>query len=103
MSFLSTKTPLAGNGTVTLGPVQTDQADRITGIAFANVAGTVFVEQSFDGANFDLSTSIPVTANTGAAISVEIVAPFIQVRYVNGVGAQGTFRLYAHFSSAGAR
>lgn len=103
MAFLSTTTPLAGNGTVILGPVQTDLADRITGIAWADVAGTVFIEQSINNTNFDLSTSIPVTANTGVAISVELVAPYVRVRYVNGAGAQTAFRLSTRFTSAGAR
>lgn len=104
MAFLYSNTPLGGNGTVTLGPIQTDLADRITGTVFANVNGTLFIEQSSDGgANFDVSTSIAVVGGTGQGFSQELYAPFVRLRYVNGAGAQATFRLYSRFSSAGAR
>jgi len=103
MAFLNSTTPLAGNGTVTLGPVNTQLSDRIVGSVFADVAGTLYIEQSFDGTNFDISTSISVPANDGTGFSEELVAPNVRLRYVNGAAAQTAFRVYARFSSSGAR
>lgn len=68
---------------------------RITGTVFADQAGTLYVDQSSDGTNFDTTTSVSVTASTGAPFSVEVVAPYGRLRYVNGATAQTVFRLYA--------
>lgn len=103
MAFLSTTTPLAANGTVTLGPSLTDRADRIVGSAFSNQAGTLYIEQSYDSANWDVSTSVAIAAADGSGFSEELVAPYVRLRYVNGGTNQGTFRLSARFSSSGAR
>lgn len=102
MAFFSTQTALGSNGTITLGPGVTDRADRITGSVFADQAGTLYIEQSFDGSHWDVSTSISVTANDGNGFSEELVAPQVRVRYVNGGSAQGAFRLFSRYSSSGA-
>jgi hypothetical protein len=101
MAYFGTTTPLAANGTVTLGPRPTDRADRITGTVFSDQAGTLFIEQSSDGTNWDVSTSVPVTANDGSGFSEELVAPQVRLRYVNGATLQTSFRLFSRFSSAG--
>lgn len=93
---VSTTTPLGGAGTFTSSAQKaTMDAARIVGIAFADQAGTVYVDQSNDGTNWDLSSSFAVAANTGAGFSVELVAPNWRLRYTNGAAAQGTFRLGA--------
>ncbi|MEM4847321.1 MAG: hypothetical protein QW794_06160 [Thermosphaera sp.] len=61
---------------------------------FANQAGTLYVEQSPDGSNWDVSESISVSASVGVAVVREIAARYCRVRYVNGATAQTVFRLY---------
>lgn len=79
----------------------TDRADNISGMVFADQAGTVYIEQSADGVNWDISTSYPVTANNGKGFNEPLYGPYVRIRYVNGATAQGTFRLYSRFTSAG--
>lgn len=68
---------------------------RITGTVFADQAGTLNIDQSSDGTNWDYSTSVTVTASTKTNFSVEVVAPYARLRYVNGATIQTVFRLYA--------
>lgn len=87
--------PLGGNVTVILGPMQTDHAQIIAGSVFADQPGTLYVEQSFDGTNFDVSWSSAITASAGVGFNETLLAPIVQVRYVNGATAQGVLRLFA--------
>jgi len=61
---------------------------------FADQAGTLYIEQSPDGGNWDVTESISVSANVGVAVVREIAAGYARVRYVNGATAQTVFRLY---------
>jgi hypothetical protein len=90
-----TATPLAANGTTIAGPIQTDVYSQLCGSIFADQAGTLYVEQSFDnGAHFDISVPITVTANAGQSFNETIIAPVAQVRFVNGGTDQGVMRLF---------
>jgi hypothetical protein len=100
--FNGTKTPLAGAGTVTLD-LGAGREDWIVGRVFADQPGNIFIEQSMDGTNWDLSTTYAITASDGKGFKEEIFAPYVRVRYVNGATPQTTFRLTARFSSAGSR
>jgi len=99
----STTTPLAANGTWSSGQLQAELSDTITGSVFADQAGTIFIEQSGDGTNWDISTSYAVTANNGKGIQESILLPYLQIRYVNGASAQGAFRIHTRMTSAGPR
>lgn len=77
-------------------------ADRLTGIVWSSAAGDLHIEQSADGTNWDLNTTIPAVINTGVAVSVEIVAPYVRARYTNG-GGSATVRCAVRFTSAGPR
>jgi hypothetical protein len=90
----STTTPLGANGTYTSGSLTVSGYGRIVGTVFADQAGTLYIEQSSDGTNWDASTGVSVSAGTPASFSVEVVAPTARVRYVNGATAQTAFRLY---------
>jgi hypothetical protein len=90
----STTTPLGANGTYTSGSLTVSGYGRIVGTVFADQAGTLYIEQSSDGTNWDASTSVSVSASTPTSFSVEVVAPTARVRYVNGATAQTAFRLY---------
>src|SRR5690242_4413699 len=60
---------------------------RVTGTCFSDQSGSLQILQSPDGTNFDYSTTVAVTANTGVAFSVEIVAPWVQIKFTNSGGA----------------
>jgi hypothetical protein len=100
--YSGTKTPLTGAGTVTLD-LGAGRDDWVVGMVFADQAGNIFIEQSMDGTNWDLSTTYAVSANDGKGFKEEIFAPYVRVRYVNGATPQTVFRLTARFSSAGPR
>jgi hypothetical protein len=101
MAYSGTTTPLAANGVYTSAVMVTDRADNISGMVFADQAGTILIEQSADGSNWDLSTDYPVVANDGKGFSEALYGPYVRVRYINGATAQGAFRLYSRFTSAG--
>ena len=66
------------------------------GTVYADVDGTLKIQQSPDGTNWDVETSISVTGGEGKGFSVEIVAPYMRVVYENGSTAQSVFRLYVY-------
>ena len=86
--------PLGANASVTLGPYDAIIYKYVNITVFADQAGTLYIEQSSDGANWDISESISVSANTGQGISREVIGRYVRVRYVNGATAQTVFRLY---------
>lgn len=73
--------------------------------AFADVAGTLFIDQSLDtGATYQPIASGAVAANGAQLLSVRLTGAFAaatlyRVRYVNGAAAQGTFRLSSAFAA----
>jgi hypothetical protein len=91
-------TALAANATYTGASFDT-MADGtnytwLTGHVFADQAGTLYVEQSGGGTNWDRLDTIAVTANTPAKINVDILSRYIRVTLVNGATAQTTLRLH---------
>ena len=93
---LSFTAALAANGTFTSSWTPSRGFARIVATAFADQAGTLYVEQSNDNTNADVSSSWAVSASTGLPVSVEVIGQFYRLRYVNGGNAQGTFRLYCN-------
>lgn len=93
--FASTTTALGSSATFTSGTLHTHSAEEIRGMVFANQAGNLFIEQSSDGTNWDVSTSTAVVANTGAGFVQPIYGNYARIRYVNGGVAQTIFRLSA--------
>ena len=91
----STNAPLAGGATYTSAAMVGDGYRRITGSVTANVAGTLYVEQSPNGVNWDVSDSIPVAAGASKGFCVEVCCPSLRIRYVNGVNPQAVFRLHS--------
>lgn len=81
----------------------TGYADNISGMVFADQAGTLYIEQSADGTNFDISTSYSVTASDGKGFSEPLYGAYVRLRYVNGGTNQGSFRISARYTSAGSR
>ena len=91
----STTTALAANAEWTSTSEEVLTFGRITGTVFANVAGTIYVEQSPDNTNWDVVDSWSITANAGLGFSVELVARYVRVRFLNSATAQTTFRLFS--------
>ena len=92
----STTTALAANASWISPSEEILNFGRITGAVYANVAGTLYVEQSHDNTNWDVSDSWSVSANTGLGFSVELVVRYVRVRFLNGSVAQTTFRCVAY-------
>jgi hypothetical protein len=89
-----TTTPLPANGTWTSGTESALITGRLVGSCFSDQSGTLYIEQSPDGTNWDVVDSFSVTGGSGIGFSVEKVCPYARVRYVNGATAQTVFRLY---------
>jgi len=68
----------------------------ICGSVYADQPGTLYVEQSPDGVNWDVVDSFSVPGGGGLRFSVEKVVARARVRYVNGPSDQAAFRLYAY-------
>lgn len=92
----STATPLPAAGTWTSPVDDASFTGRIVGTVFADQPGTLYVEQSPDRNNWDVVDSFDVSANAGLGFSVEKVAPYARVRYVNGAADQTVFRLFVY-------
>lgn len=86
--------PLAANATYTSNAVSMGAFDKIVGSVYANETGTLYINQSFDGTNWDVQSSITVDASTPTGFNISVVAPYAQVVYTNGGTAQTTFRLH---------
>ena len=101
MAFLSSKTTLGGNATFTSGTQNMMHSDAITGTVFSDQGGNLLIDQSFDGTNWDTTTTIAVTGGTGKSFNEPTVAPYVRIRYTNGATPQNTFRLFARTRSSG--
>ena len=91
-----TTTPLLASGAPNSGDTWISQVglrerhDTVEGVAFSDKAGTLHVDQSNDGQNWDLDTSISVSASTGKDFNVTLVAPYWRLRFVNTTGTDQT-------------
>lgn len=103
MAYVSYTEALDADEEAVVGQFNAGPADRIVGSVFADQPGTIYIEQSGDGENWDISTNYPVVANDGAGFSEEILLPFVRVRYANGSEAQSTFRIVGRTASSGPR
>lgn len=79
-----------------------DRSDNIVGLVFSDKAGTLNIEQSIDGTNWDYNAApVAVAAGVGTGFTVPLYGAYVRLRYVNGAAAQVAFRIGARFSSAG--
>lgn len=91
--FRGSTTPLAKEAVWTSQVGMRERHDSLSGTISADKGGTLYIEQSSDGVNWDVSTSYEITANDGKGFIEQLVAPYWRLRYVNGSEAQGTFRV----------
>jgi hypothetical protein len=103
MARFEATTALLGNAeTYTSAALMSDTYDRAVGTVKSDQSGTLYVEQSGDGTNWDVSQSIAVTGGAGQSFSVALVAAYFRTRYVNGATPQTSFRLRVGTNSDGA-
>lgn len=69
---------------------------RIIGYVYTDKPGTLYIEQSGDGSNWDISESYSVTGGSTVRFADEKVCQYTRVRYVNGDEDQTIFRLYIY-------
>lgn len=100
MAFLGTTDVLTSGSSFVSERREAERADSITGSVFASHAGTLLVQQSGDGVNWDIDDSITVSAATKTKINVPLLAAFWRLNYTNGGTNQTTFRLFAKTNSA---
>ena len=91
-----TTTPLDANGSWVSTTDSSAYTRFICGSVYADQPGTLYVEQSPDGSNWDIVDSYSVSAGTGLKFTVEKVLPYARVRFENGATAQTVFRLYVY-------
>lgn len=102
--FIGSTTPLEDTDVYASPATPTDRADYIVGSIYADVDGRIYIEQSADGTNWDISTGYDVTGDDGKGFSEPLFLPLVRIRFHNNGGAdQDEFRLSARFSSAGPR
>jgi hypothetical protein len=92
-NFQGSTTALAKEATWTSQTRLRERHDTLAGSVFANKAGKLYIEQSPDGTNWDVSTSYAIAASDGKGFTELLVLPYWRIRYVNGTEAQGTFRI----------
>lgn len=90
----STITPLLAAATYTSASSLADTYESVCGTCFSDVGGTLYVEFSSNGINWDGAEMTAYAAGDQVGFLVECLAPYVRVRFVNGAIAQATFRLY---------
>jgi hypothetical protein len=65
----------------------------LTGIASTDASGTLFIDQSFDGEDWDLTNTFNINAGDNL-FEMHFFAPFMQVRYTNGSEDQSYLRFF---------
>lgn len=79
--------------------LRAERSEYILGSVFADQAGTIFIEQSFDGGeHFDISAEYEVKAKEAVGFKEMVIGPLFRVRYINGSIEQKEFRLFARAS-----
>lgn len=94
---VETDVPLVIGASFESGPFGVVGYARIVGSVRSDREGTIFVEQSQDGANWDYQSEflIPADDPASSGFMVEVVALTARIRFVNGALDQTWFRLVA--------
>jgi len=87
-----TTAALAANATYTSRTYVAQKLEEIGFYVYADQAGTVYYDVSFDGATWRTVKSVPVSAGTSLSDYLSpIPGHYVRLRYVNGATAQGAF------------
>lgn len=85
----------------TSDPINMIQYDRLHGIVAADENGTLDIEQSIDGINWDIKETLSITGGTAQSFDVKVCGEFMQLTYTNGSTPQTEFRLAAYATPMG--
>lgn len=66
-----------------------------------SAAGGLSLQQSSDGANWDIVETYTIAASTAKTISVQPAASYFRIVYTNGATIQGSFRLQTVYRTVG--
>jgi len=99
----STTTPLIANATYEGVSFEAAGYDKITGYVYSDVASApdgVVIQQCHDG-DFTVEARVveskfTMSAGVTLAFSVEVVAKYARIKFVNGTSNQAEFRLYCY-------
>lgn len=94
-------TPLKASATWTSQVGMRERHDTINGTVASDVAGTLHIQQSTDGTNWDVDATYSITGGDGKGFTELLVAPYWRIYYVNGGADQGYFRISATTQSGG--
>lgn len=96
--YIGSSTVLTAGSTYTSRWVNSDIHTAICGSVFADQPGTLYIEQSYDGVNADISASYNTTANDGEGYSENLLLPLVRLKFTNtGGSSQTVFRLVSKF------
>jgi hypothetical protein len=97
LHYQESVTPLSGSATlsgITLDVGMTPQYNIQRAFVYADVAGTLNLQQSRDGTNWRTLQSQAVGAGEAWTVEAPVSLRYCRVQYVNGAGAQSAFELY---------
>lgn len=79
-----------------------ERHDTIMGSVFADKAAELFLEQSSDGANWDISEKVSIEANKSKVINTTLVLPYWRIRVKNALSEdQGSLRVSVSTQAGG--
>lgn len=97
MAWIGTNDLLEGEEVWTSPAIKTNHASSVRGIVFSDADGSLSIEFSANGEDWDLASSpIAVTGGTGESFNEPVVAPFVRLVYTNDTDDQEEFRLTAN-------
>ena len=97
MAWVGTNELLGSEEVWTSPVIKTNRSTSIRGIVYSDVSGSLSIEFSSNGEDWDLEVdTIAVTGETGESFNENVVAPFARLVYTNGSDAQEEFRLTAN-------
>lgn len=88
-----TTTPLGPNGVWVSDDFETLGWGLVVGSVFADAPGTLRVQFSNDGTNWDAEEDFAYTAGSRMGFVVDVCGRWARIRYENGATAQTVFRL----------
>lgn len=89
---IDTTTALLNNATYTSNGYRVGGWDEVSVLGLSDQAGTLNIDQSVDGTNWDYTSQQAVAANVPFAAQITLYAAFVRVRF-NTAGSQSTFRM----------
>lgn len=91
--------PLAASKTFYSPSLDVMTFREITGVVFANQAGTLYIEHSADGYDWiRTQAGLAVPANSGKEYSSKTFARYIRVVFVNGATANTVFKIMGYLN-----